>query len=116
MRAPTGLDGRLATVAAATERLMVRRVPEERVVALVRDDVIDDRRRHDATDETAESAERVRTKEGVRVSTPACVIAALSAGPAVRILVSSLLALVVAAAAPASEARAIRVRTGTRRA
>ena len=94
---------------------MVRGIPEACEVALVGDDVINDARRDDASCEVAEVTERMRAKEGECVATPACVVPSLTRAAAMFILGSTLLALVVSTAAPASEARATRVRARAER-
>ena len=52
-----------AVVARLAERLPVRRVPEERLAAFMRHDVIDDRCRRYPAELVAEDAERVRCQE-----------------------------------------------------
>ena len=116
MRATARLGRRLAPVAREAERLVVARIPEERGVALVRGDVIDDAGCCGASTALALGAERMRTEEGARVAPPSVVVAAFGWRASVLVLASALLALVHSTTAAVSKLRAARVRTGTLRA
>lgn len=117
MRAPTWLCGRLGTMTAATERLVVAGVPEEPLVALVGHDVINDRGRDDASQEETQDAEGMGREEGEAIPAPSSIVAALGRGATMLVFASALLALVSSTAAAVREqSAAARVRTGTRRA
>jgi hypothetical protein len=62
---PPVRPGRLDRMAVPAERLPVRFVPEQPVVSLVRDDVVDDRRDAGAAYLEAHDAERVRGEEAL---------------------------------------------------
>jgi len=65
------LFGRLYVVTRLTERLMVRRVPEQRLVALVRRDMINNSRLYQQSMTRAFNTQRIRRKERRAVSLPA---------------------------------------------
>jgi len=65
------LFGRLDVVTRLTERLMVRRVPEQRLVALVRRDMINNSRLYQQSMTRAFNTQRIRRKERRAVSLPA---------------------------------------------
>ena len=72
---PAVLPRRLGVMAALAQRLPVRLVPKQRLIALVRDDVIHHRGWHDTPVTLAQGAQRVRCQEHCSCPPPARAVA-----------------------------------------
>lgn len=112
----TILAGRLHVVAVSTQRRPIARVPEPAVIALVRHDVIDHRRRRGHAARLARRAQRVRTQERGSRLPPGARVAALVRAATLRILGALALRAMRRAVglAVAHQPAATGVRTGAR--
>ena len=103
------LGRRLGIVTPLTERLMVRRVPEQRLVALVRRDMINNRRLYDQSMTRALCAAGIRCEKRRPVSLPPRPVSAFSRSAALAVVFAVAVAgcpLMHGAVAPRCEFRA----------